>query len=249
MQTKNYLYLTERLRETGIGDSLDDALQIKIADKLNAFVLDYTVCFDNHELAITLFFTKWKDIGMYYLRKYHAVLRRGPGNEPVGRDFYFGRPDPVVTLPEAYNLLSGRAVYRESLTSKEKTTYNAWVQLDFAATDNVGNFKWRYFHSQYGYDLEAVLLTYPIQEVADLTIRRQLITALQQGNRVPVTFIAHRQATRYLIEAMPRFKNLNVYHADGQLLSGKEIQALIAPPVKKNQPTGAEGSRRKIPIQ
>ncbi len=161
----------------------------------------------------------------------------------------------MVTVQEAYNLLSGRAVYREKITSKDKIIYNAWVQLDFTQTDSKGNFKWHSFHENYGYDLETVLMKYPIQELDDSTSYGQLIYALRRGNREAVTMMVNGRADRYFIEALPRFKSLTICDAFNNPLPGNAIAALVAPCQQSDMESIAapvvrqKTKRRRIPIK
>ena len=146
MHNKNFAFLSQRLEATGFGLSLHELLRTKIHHLLPAFVLPHLACFGRDELAVILFVKKWKEADMYYFHKYHAVLWCQDTGEVRSRDFHFSHTDPEITLPEAYDLLKGRAVFREKWSHREKVTYRAWLQLDFARTDSCGNFQWHTYN-------------------------------------------------------------------------------------------------------
>jgi hypothetical protein len=201
---------------------------------------------------------KWKDedsnrLSMYYLQKYHASLSRDNRVDRVEQDFYFGHPSPAVTIQEAYNLLSGRAVYRDNLTNKEKIHYSAWVQLDFSQTDSKGNFKWQYYHENYGYDLTAELMKYPILGLSVSGAGEALVKALQQGYREAVTMQINGQEESYYIEALPRFKSLVIYDAFENPLPRVAMTALVTLPQPAEPAPAAtdqeKPKRRRIAIK
>jgi hypothetical protein len=52
---------------------------------------------------------------------------------------------------EAYNLLEGRAVFKE-LSNKVSEPLKAWIQLDFDNKGKNNNKEVRQYHEKYGYD-------------------------------------------------------------------------------------------------
>jgi len=234
MHLSNFAYLTNRLQEAGFGVALNEALQYKLKDQPSVFELPYKACFGSQVLDITVYVKKWKQddmsrLPLYYVQKYHASLSRQNTVDRTCQDFYFGHPTPAFTIQEAYNLLCGRAVYRDNLTNKEKIHYNAWVQLDFSQTDGKGNFKWQYFHENYGYDVAAELMKYPILGLAEPDDAAALVRALQQGYREGVTMLIDGKVEQYYIEALPKFKSLVIYDAFENPLPRPAMMSLIAP--------------------
>ena len=69
------------------------------------------------------------------------MLKNQQHPEAIKQTFYVGKEEANITLKEAYNLMSGRAVYKEKLSNSEGQEYKAWLQLDFKVTDKNGNFK------------------------------------------------------------------------------------------------------------
>ncbi len=136
--------------------------------------------------------------------------------------FYINKTGSI-TLKEAYNLLSGRAVNKD-MTNKEGQFYNAWLQMDFAQTDKSGNFTIRQFHQNYGFDLEKELSKHPIKELGVEMEKARLVHSLRKGNRPSVTFLQGGGEEKRFVEANPRFKTLNVYDGDLQRLDARQAK-------------------------
>jgi hypothetical protein len=134
--------------------------------------------------------------------------------------FYIGKGNNI-TLKEAYNLMSGRAVNKD-LTTKEGQVYNAWLQMDFKHTDSNGNHKLKQFHQNYGFNLEQVLAKYPIKELVSEQDKSRLLESLQKGNRQSVTFIQDSKEQKHFVEANPRFKSITVYDSNMQRLGSRQ---------------------------
>ena len=126
--------------------------------------------------------------------------------------FYINKGNNI-TLKEAYNLMSGRAVNKD-LTNKDNQMYNAWVQMDFKQTDNNGNYKLKQYHQNYGFDLDQVLAKHPIKELGHDDHKSNLLDSLKKGNRQSVTFIRDGVEQKNYIEANPQFKIINIYDSD-----------------------------------
>jgi hypothetical protein len=50
MHFTNFTYLTNRLKDAGFGQDLNEALQTKLTDQPSAFELPYKACFGQHVL-------------------------------------------------------------------------------------------------------------------------------------------------------------------------------------------------------
>ena len=191
-------------------------------------------CFGKQVLEIKVFVRKWKEadqakVNLYYIQKFQASLSRENRVDPIEQDFYFGNTTPSVTIQQAYNLLSGRAVYRENLSNKDKVTYNAWVQLDFNETNSKGNYKWQYYTDNYGYDVVEELTKFPVVGLTIPAAADALVRALQQGCREEVTMLVCGKQEIYYLEALPKFKSLVICDASGNPLTREERLALIFP--------------------
>jgi hypothetical protein len=264
MHFSNFSYLTNRLQEAGFGQDLNEALQNTLVDQPSSFELPYRVNFGKQVLEIKLFVRKWKEadqakVNLYYIQKFHVSLSRENRIDPIEQDFYFGNTNPSVTIQQAYNLLCGRAVYRENMSNKDRVTYNAWVQLDLNQTDSKGNYKWQYYTDNYGYDVAAELMKYPIIGLTVPTAADALVSALQQGYREAVTMLVGGKEQSYFIEALPRFKSLIIYDASENPITREARMALIYPPgptdpappapAVEPAPENEKPKRRRIPIK
>lgn len=159
---------------------------------------------------------------MYFFNRYSLVLKNEQHPEPLKQTFYIGNKNDNISLKEAYNLMSGRAVHKE-LSNKEGEKYNAWMQIDFKETDANGNYKMKQFHQNYKYDLPAILGNHPIKEMSNETDKQRLIESLQRGNRQSVTLTVHGSEQKVFIEAAPQFKSLNFYEASGQRIRTDQL--------------------------
>jgi hypothetical protein len=176
------------------------------------FELSTTENFDDQtELKADLYFVKSPEKDTHYLQKYRATLHH-PDDPAKDRSQIFSMTNGmVVKLKEAYNLLQGRAVFKEiALLKGDK--YNAWVQLNFKEKDAAGDFKLIKFRSRHGYELVNVLNKYPIRELADNDLRDVIVQALKSGDRRPVTFLKPSGKTeKKIIEANPALKTIHIF--------------------------------------
>jgi hypothetical protein len=264
MHFSNFSYLTKRLQEAGFGQDLNEALQNTLLDQPSSFELPYRVCFGKQVLEVKVYVRRWKEadeakVNLYYIQKFHASLSRENRVDPIEQDFYFGNTTPSMTIQQAYNLLCGRAVYRENLSNKDKVTYNAWVQLDFSQTDSKGNYKWQYYSDNYGYDVVEELMKFPIVGLTIPAAADALVRTLQQGYREEVTMLVCGKQESYYLEALPKFKSFVIYDSSENPITREEKMALIYP-VGSTDPAqagsldeaaqeNAKPKRRRIPIK
>lgn len=124
------------------------------------------------------------------------MLKNDQHPDAIKQTFYIGNKEDNVTLKEAYNLMSGRAIFKEKV-NKEGEKYTAWQQLNFKETDTHGNFKLRTFNENYGFDLKAILQNHPIKELQNETDSQRLIESLERGNRQSVTLTIQGKNKRY----------------------------------------------------
>src|SRR5207245_848968 len=112
---------------------------------------------------------------MYFFNSYHASLERKNGDK-VEQTFYLTK-GRGVTAKEAYNLLEGRAVYKE-LSNKAGEPYKAWIQLDFSAKDKNNNNEVNQYHEKYGYDPKAAVAKYAVLELDGREKEKSLMQSL-----------------------------------------------------------------------
>jgi len=206
MNLENINYLKENLKYNGFGENLYADLEKHIQQGLPEFVLKMQHEFNGQKMDAILFFRKSEQSENYFFNKYDAVLRNDAGT--FEQSFYLNKGQGV-TLKEAFNLLQGRAVYKE-MTSRAGEKYKAWIELDFKQKEN-GSYKIKQYHHNYGYDLEATLKSFPIRELQNDQQKEALLLSLQKGNRQSVTMTVDGRDQLFFVQANPQFKTLSIY--------------------------------------
>jgi hypothetical protein len=110
-----------------------------------------------------------------------------------------------ITNKEAFNLLNGRAVYKD-LTSREGEKYKAWLQIDFSQKEENGNLKMNRYHDHYGYDLNKALAQLPIKKLSDPKTVEDLTRSLEKRNLQAVKMDVKGMEENYFIKANPQYK-------------------------------------------
>jgi hypothetical protein len=220
MNQKNFEYLRDQVKYTGFGEGLEDSLKEKLSKQSPDFTLNHSARYGNDVAASTLHFSKSKQSDMYFFNSYKVNLQRDNVPDAMEQTFYINKGNNI-TLKEAYNLMSGRAVNKD-LTTKEGQLYNAWVQMDFKQADSNGNYKLKHYHQNYGYDMDAVLAKHPIKELGNDEYKNALMDSLKKGNRQSVTFIQDGGEKKHYIEANPQFKTINIYDSNMLRLGNRQ---------------------------
>jgi hypothetical protein len=221
MNEKNFDYLKNQVKFTGFGEGLENDLKEKLTTGEQRFTLFHNATFGNDSTISTLQFKKSDESDMYFFNSYSMALKNAQNPDGIKQNFYINKEDNI-TLKEAYNLMSGRSVYKE-LANKEGEKYTAWLQMDFKETDKSGNYKVKQYHQNYGYDIEATLAKHPIKELGTEQDKIRLLESLQRGNRQSVTLVKEGNETKVFIEASPQFKSLNFYDANMQRIKAENL--------------------------
>jgi len=189
-----------------------ELLELEMQKGIKEFQLKTAACFDEwSNIQATLYFRKADNYDMYYFNKYDALLIYDSDPKRNRAQTFYISKGKGVTLKEAFNLLQGRAVYK-NLVDPEGVEYNAWIQLSFSErTPNNTNYKVRHFGDRYGYDLEKALSNYPIRELEDEHLKQNLLYSLKKGNIHPVTFTKSNKIEKMYIEACPEFKMITIH--------------------------------------
>jgi hypothetical protein len=227
MNEKNFEYLKNNIRNHGFGETLGAELEAALRSGSTEFTLAYKTDVNKREMEATLYFKKSNETDLYFFNKYDARLKNEK-DQTIAQTFYLNN-GWGVTLKEAYNLLTGRAVHKE-LTTKDNEKYQAWIQLDFGARDKNGNFERKQYHQNYGYDLKEALSYYPIKEMTKEEDAKTLVRSLERGNVQMVTLETPGKDTRVFIEANPQYKTLNVYDNKMQRLDQEKREELMKRP-------------------
>lgn len=235
MNEKNYEYLSEQLKRTGFGDTLNDELRKQMQKQNAEFTLNTQRAYGADNISATLHFKKSAESDMFFFNKYDLELKKENSENAIKQTFY---PNKGITLKEGYNLLDGRAVHK-TLTTKEDEKFNAWLQLDFKNVTESGNYKINQFHQNYGYDLEKTLSKYPIQELNNEKFKESLVRSLERGNLQSATFLLNGKEEKIFITPNLAFKSLNAYDAGmhkislGELMQKNKQEQTIKPEIKQ----------------
>ncbi|PTX15104.1 hypothetical protein C8N40_109202 [Pontibacter mucosus] len=222
MNTKNLDYLKDELKYTGFGEQLYGDLEQQLRAQAPQFQLQLQLSYHNGTVDHTLHFRRSDQTDRYFFNKYEATLRSPDPEQDRSHTFYINR-NGGITTKEAYNLLQGRAVYKELLNA-ENQPYKAWVQLDLKNREPSGNYKVKQYHDNYGYDLEKTLQRFHIRELQDPQQKELLLYSLRKGNQHPVTALEEGYEVRRFIEASPQFKTINVYNEQRHQVMRETIQ-------------------------
>lgn len=211
MLEQNYDYLKNQLKYTGFGDELSAKLQEAMGLGKEDFTLYHSQNFGKDSVVATLHFRKSETQDMYFFNRYSVLVKNRLHPDAAKQTFFVNKDQDTVTFKEAYNLMSGRAVFKE-LTNKDQEKYNAWIQLDFKQTEANGNFGVKKFNEAY-FKLDEALARYPIKEMLLEDDRDKLLRSLQRGNIQAVHLEKGDQQVMHMIEVAPQFKTLNFYDA------------------------------------
>src|SRR5665213_1033633 len=124
MNLKNLEYLTQHVKEAGFPEAVIQKLKERLKDAPADFSIEYQPDFGDDSVIAILHFKNWKETDLYYFHRYHLILSRKNTSDCLQQVFYCGKYGPVIELVKGYNLLCGRAVYREKLLSHLKEEYN-----------------------------------------------------------------------------------------------------------------------------
>ena len=229
MNQQNFEYLKDNLKYLGFGEGLAANLKNQLEKGDPSFQLTFETEINRKAFAAVINFRKSETTDHYFVNSYHATLGRKDG-EVRDQAFYLNK-GKGVTAKEAFNLLDGRAVYKQ-LTNREGEAYHAWIQLDFEKRDKHNNHEVRQFHEQYGYDLKEALSKYALSELKDRDKIAALITSLQKGNVQAVTFEGEGSVAKLFVEATPQYKSVILYDASLHRISKEALEQYKTPGVR-----------------
>ena len=232
--------MKNQLLYTGFGDGLNEPLKAKMLEGATEFTLPHSKKFGQDEANSTLHFSYSEKFDMYHFNKFDLSLKQ-PGKEEELKQSYLIGEKHNYTLQERYNMLEGRAVYKEQpkldkmmVEGKERMkptgeTYTAWKDLDFKVTDTYGNF----LPKTMFWDHKKELSSYPIKEMAESYDRSRLLASLEKGNLVKVTIQKDGDEIKGLAAANPRQTRIDFYDAAGQRLEVSKVQKVAQSQTQK----------------
>jgi hypothetical protein len=233
MNEKNFDYLKNQVKFMGFGEALEKELGEMIKLQPTNFSLEHQAKFGQDSVTSMLNFQKSKESDMYFFNSFDMALKAAGKDDALRQTYYVGKENNL-TLKERYNMLEGRAVFKEfnkleQVGEGDKVkfratdeTYQAWTQLNFKQTDENGNFLQR---KLFGFDLEKIMAKYPIKELGDNYDRSRLVASLEKGNRQNATLIVDGGEQKVSIEANPMDKGLKFYDSNMQRLEVKQNEA------------------------
>lgn len=222
MNTQNLDYLKSNLKYFGFGERMNADLEKNIKSQKEEFKLNCEIPHFNSKMNYVLHFKKSDKTDMYFFNKYDASLSNTQKDLKTDQAFYINKGNGI-TAKEAFNLLEGRSVHKD-LVNKAGEKYKAWIKVDFNSPDEKGGFKLQQFSEKYGYDLEKTLTAYPIKEFADPEQKRNLLSSLEKGNVQQVVMNKDGKESKYFIEAVPQYKNINVYDQKMHTVKRQDVQ-------------------------
>ena len=164
--------------------------------------------------------------------------------KPVAQTFWIER-GKGFTAEQAANLVQGRAVYRDDMMNLSGEPYKAWVKLDFdKGKDRFQNFSLNQYNDPaYGFDISAVLDKFAIKELDDPAKRILMETSLRNGNRPLVTVQKDGQDMKLLIEAVPRYGQINMYQENGK---PEKREQFIKEPAFSQSQSKSKGEEKEL---
>jgi hypothetical protein len=232
MNQESFNYNADTLKNLGFGEGLKGELHQKMDQNLSEFTLNHSRQFGKDVVDSVLYFSKGDDLAkdMTFFNRFESTLKKD-GMEDLTQTFFVGSKHNY-TLQERYNMMDGRAVYREQpkMEPKEENgntrmrptgeTYFAWRSLNFKEADKHGNFHPKVIF----WDHEKELQKYPIKNVQEKYDRNIIMRPLQKGNRVEITLVRDGNETQAYVVANPRMMRLDFYDANGQNLNLRKVE-------------------------
>lgn len=239
MNTENLSYLQKQLLNLGFGESMNKDLEKQIGSKVPEFTLNWTNAYNKQNVDYNLHFKAGDKEEMYFFNKYDTKLNN------TQQTFYINKGSGI-TAKEAFNLLEGRAVYKE-LESKEGEKYKAWVVLDKENKNENGNHKLQTYNEGWNYKPERAIDKMDIVGIGEEGARDKLIKSLEKGNRHQVTALKDGKEVKLFIEANPAEHRVNLTNYKGEV---QQLDHYKKPEAKKEQsqtPTQApeDGAKKK----
>jgi hypothetical protein len=232
MNEQSFDYVKNQLFYLGFGEEVAKPLREKMEQNLTEFSIPHSRKFGQDETNSILHFSKGDQKGkdMTFFNRADITLKQ-PGKEDLTQTFFFGK-EYNYTLQERYNMMVGRAAYREQpkmapvgengevRMKPTGETYFAWRGLDFKNADQYGNFnpKVTFWNHQ------KEVGKYPIKGIEENYDKQRLLAKLEKGNQVDVILVRDGHETQAKMVANPRMARLDFYDANGQSLIVRKIE-------------------------
>jgi hypothetical protein len=193
--------LSRDLKFLGFGELLQASLRDAMDSKTENFGLTFKGKINQDKISARLNFKRLTQSGNIHFTDYDLMVRDRMQQFRI----FKGRG---VTVKEGYNLLCGRAVFKE-LTGREGKKFNVWLQLDLETLEEEG-FKTNMYYENYGFDLESALSMLPIEPPSSNWTRSMLLRSLQKGNLQPAFMRDPSGVRSVLLEAHPKDRTIQI---------------------------------------
>ncbi|PWK72936.1 hypothetical protein LX99_04266 [Mucilaginibacter oryzae] len=254
MNEQSFDYVKTQLFYLGFGEEIAKPLREKMEKNLAEFELTHVRKFGQDETHSVLHFSKGDqmDKDMTFFNRAEVTLKQ-PGKEDLMQNFYYGK-DYNYTLQERYNMMDGRAVYREQpkVAPKEENgetrmkptgeTYFAWRALDFKNADKYGNF----FPKNMFWNHQKEIGKYPIKGIEENYDKQRLIAKLEKGNKVDVILLRDGQEMPAKMVANPKMGRLDFYDSNGQILIVRKVEKQAVEQTQQKELTPQEVQKAAI---
>lgn len=237
MNEQNFEYLKDNIKYMGFGEKLFADLENSLKSGVATFQLSQATEMNKKPFEVTLNFRRSDNSDMYFFNSYHASLKHTNG-ETKDQVFYLTK-GKGVTAKEAYNLLEGRAVFKE-LSNKAGEPYKAWIQLDFDRKDKHNNHEIKQYHEAYGYDLKGALSKFAITDLDGGDREKALLQSLQKGNIQSVAVGNDVGVSKMFVEANPQFKTVSLYDNEMKRVPKESLEQYVKPERGQAKEVGKE---------
>lgn len=237
MNENNLDYLKKQLFALGFKDKLNKVLEQAIYKELPDFIIGLDTKRKNKKggfdhLHYDLNFRKSTKSDFYFLNNYEVGLRKQGDPWPRLQLFDPERHHRVTAL-EAYNLLSGRSVYKEIFREKEGNTLNSetgkpdktgiWMKLDLDITGAYDYHPVQRFYPEYGYKLEESLNKYPFVGLDDDGEKEAVLKDLKKGNLLEMKLAINGRIDPVFVAANPQMKTIDIFDKQMTELRSEDI--------------------------
>ncbi|MGF7080468.1 hypothetical protein [Mucilaginibacter sp. UYCu711] len=231
MNQESFEFTKDQLKNLGFGEDIAKDLHTKMDQNLAEFTLNHSRAFGKDVVDSVLHFSKGDQLekDITFFNRFDSTLKK-EGMEDLTQTFFVGAKYNY-TLQERYNMMEGRAAFREQpkmerveVNGEMKMmptgeTYFAWRALDFKSADKFGNFDPKVMF----WDHEKELKQYPVKGVEEKYDLSRLLPSIQRGNLANVTIIKDGQEIAAKVVANPRMMRLDFYDAAGQKMELKKV--------------------------
>jgi hypothetical protein len=254
MNEQSFDYVKNQLFYLGFGEEIAKPLREKMEQNLTEFTLPHSRKFGQDETSSVLHFSKGdqKDKDMTFFNRADVTLKQ-PGKEDLTQTFFYGK-EYNYTLQERYNMMDGRAAYREQpkVAPVEENgemrmkptgeTYFGWRGLDFKNADQYGNFNPKVMF----WNHQKEVGKYPIKGIEENYDKQRLIAKLEKGNKVDVTLVRDGHEMPAKMVANPKMARLDFYDNNGQILIVRKVEKQAIDQTQKVEMTPQEVQKAAI---